>query len=36
MFFQKEIETMPRQKIREMQLERLKWTVAYCYENIPF
>lgn len=36
MFFQKEIETMPRQKIREMQLERLKWTVAYCYGNIPF
>lgn len=36
MFFQKEIETMPRQKIREMQLERLKWTVAHCYENIPF
>ena len=36
MFFQKEIETMPRSKIRELQLERLKWTVAYCYENIPF
>ena len=36
MFFQKEIETMPRRSLEELQLERLKWTVGYCYENIPF
>ena len=36
MFFQKDIETMPRQKIEELQLERLKWLVKYCMDNIPF
>lgn len=36
MFFQKDIETMPRQKIEEIQLERLKWLVKYCMDNIPF
>ncbi|MCX7658440.1 MAG: phenylacetate--CoA ligase [Oscillospiraceae bacterium] len=36
MFFQKEIETMPRQKIEELQLERLKWLVKYCFDNVPF
>ncbi len=36
MFFQKDIETMPRAKLKELQLERLKWTVKYCYDNIPF
>ncbi|MBP1560722.1 MAG: phenylacetate--CoA ligase [Oscillospiraceae bacterium] len=36
MFFQKDIETMPRQKIEEIQLERLKWLVGYCMDNIPF
>lgn len=35
-FFQKEIETMPRKEIDELQLERLKETVAYCYNNVPF
>lgn len=34
--FQKDIETMPRQKIEEIQLERLKWLVDYCMTNIPF
>lgn len=34
--FQKDIETMPRQKIEELQLERLKWLVDYCITNIPF
>ena len=32
--FSPEIETMSRQKIREMQLERLKHTVRYAYENV--
>ena len=34
--FQKDIETMPRQKIEELQLGRLKWLVDYCMKNIPF
>lgn len=36
MFFQKEIETMSRPEIEALQLERLKWMVNYCYENVPF
>lgn len=36
MFFQKDIETMSREKIEEIQLERLKWLVDYCHKNIPF
>ena len=36
MFFQKEIETMGRKELDALQLERLKWTVDYCYRNVPF
>ncbi len=36
MFFQKEMETMPREKLEALQLERLKWTVQYCMDHIPF
>ena len=36
MMFQKDIETMPRQKIEELQLERLKWLVDYCDKNVKF
>lgn len=36
MFWQKDLETMPRPKIRELQLERLKWTVRRCYANVPY
>ncbi len=36
MFYNKEIETMSRPKIEEMQLERLRWMVDYCYNNSPF
>ena len=36
MFFQPEIETMPRRDLEALQLERLKWTVDYCYRNVPF
>lgn len=36
MFFQKEIETMSRKQIEDIQLERLKWTVGFCFNNIPF
>ncbi len=36
MFFQKEIETMPRKQLEALQLERLKHTVDYCIKNVPF
>lgn len=36
MYFQKDIETMPRKELRALQLERLKWTVDYCINNVPF
>lgn len=36
MFFQKEIETMPREELEKLQLERLKHIVKYCNDNIPF
>ncbi len=36
MFFQKEIETMPRKELELIQLLRLKSTVKYCYDNIKF
>lgn len=36
MFFQKEIETLPRKEIEAMQLTRLKHLVDHCYNNIPF
>lgn len=36
MFFQKDIETMPRKKLEELQLERLKWIVDYSIRNVPF
>jgi len=28
-----EIETMPREKLEELQLERLKWQVKRCYDQ---
>lgn len=34
-YFQKDIETMPRRAMRELQLERLKWIVHYCYDCSP-
>ncbi len=33
--FQPEIETMSREDIRALQLERLKWQVKRVYENVP-
>ena len=35
MFFQKDIETMPRQELEKLQLDRMKWLVKYCYDNVP-
>ena len=31
-----DIETMPRSKLREIQLDRLRWSVAWAYERVPF
>ncbi|GAA6396319.1 phenylacetate--CoA ligase family protein [Solibaculum mannosilyticum] len=36
MFWQKDLETMPRPKLEELQLERLRWIVDYCIRNVPF
>ncbi|MDO4743054.1 MAG: phenylacetate--CoA ligase [bacterium] len=36
MFFQKDIETMSRNEIESLQLQRLKHTVNYCINNVPF
>ena len=33
--FNPAIETMPREQMRELQLERLKAMAAYCYERVP-
>lgn len=34
--FNKDIETMPEKKMKELQLERLKWSVNHAYSNVPF
>ncbi|MFN4131605.1 MAG: phenylacetate--CoA ligase family protein [Caldimicrobium sp.] len=36
MYWNKEMETLPREKLREVQLERLKKIVKYAYERVPF
>ncbi len=35
MIWNKEMETMPRDKMRQLQLERMKWMIGYCYDNVP-
>lgn len=34
MFFDKDIETMPRKELEKLQLEKLKKIAVYCYENV--
>ncbi len=34
--FNKEYEAMPLKKLRELQLERLKWSVRHACENVAF
>lgn len=34
--FNKEIESMPEKKMKELQFERLKWSVNHAYSNVPF
>ena len=36
MFWDREYETMPREKLRELQVERLKNTLDRVYDNVPF
>lgn len=36
MYFQEEIETMPREQLRDLQLERMKWSVQHAYDNVEF
>ncbi len=35
-YYDPEIETMPREKLEELQLERLRWQVKRCYEGSEF
>jgi phenylacetate-CoA ligase len=34
--YSRDIETMPEKKMKELQLERLKWSVKHAYNNVPF
>ncbi|MFH0976143.1 MAG: phenylacetate--CoA ligase [Spirochaetota bacterium] len=36
MIFNKEYETMPEKKMKELQLERLKWSINHAYNNNSF
>lgn len=36
MFWQKEVETMSRDQLADVQLSKLKETVANCYQNVPY
>ena len=34
--FNREMESMPVDKMKELQLERLKWSIKHAYDNVPF
>lgn len=36
MYWNKEMETLPKERLREIQLERLKKIVKYAYERVPY
>src|SRR4030095_10466467 len=36
MIWNKDVETMPRPALRELQLERLRWSVQWAYDRVPF
>lgn len=36
MFWEKDLETMPRKKLEELQLERLRWLIDHADRNVPF
>ena len=35
MYYQEEIECMPRAELEALQVERLRWAVKHAYENVP-
>ncbi|WP_080803685.1 phenylacetate--CoA ligase family protein [Arabiibacter massiliensis] len=36
MFYQPDIETMPREELRELQLDRMKRSIRHAYDNVAF
>lgn len=36
MIWNREYETMPRERLQELQLQRLQWTVKWVYDKVPF
>ena len=36
MIWNPDVETMPRPKLHELQLERLRWSVRWAYDRVPF
>lgn len=36
MYYQPEIETMPREELAALQLDRMKWTLKHAYDNVDF
>ena len=36
MIWNRDVETMPRPKLRELQLGRLRWSVRWAYDRVPF
>ena len=36
MIWNPDVETMPRPKLRELQLKRLRWSVRWAYDRVPF
>jgi phenylacetate-CoA ligase len=36
MYWNKEAETMPREELQKLQLQRLREVVKYAYERVPF
>ena len=35
-YYEPEVETMPREKLEKLQLERLKWQAHRCYHGSEF
>lgn len=33
--FERDIETLPRVELEQLQIERLRWSLAHAYENVP-
>ena len=35
-YYQPDIETMPREQLRELQLERMRQSIRHAYDNVAF